>query len=101
MRVIIKILQDHLSRCFLFINNIGVKGPKIIYNDKEMTSSIRKYVLEHIQWLDRILADLERADYTISGAKSQFCIADIRVIRYLYDIEDRHPDTAKIIKILK
>src|SRR6266536_2863163 len=71
MRVIIKILQDHLSRCLLFIDDIGVKNPKIIYNNKKMAPDIRKYVLEHIQWLDEILADLERASYTISGAKSQ------------------------------
>jgi len=58
-------------------------------------------VLEHIQWLDGILADLERAGYTISGAKSQFYIAGIRVVGYLCDIEGRYPDTAKIIKILK
>ena len=101
IRVITKIFQDHLSRYLPFINNIGVKGPKTIYNNKEMTPNIRKYVLKHIQWLDRILADLERTNYTISDAKSQFYIADIRVIRYLYDIEDRHPDTSKIIKIFK
>ncbi len=66
-----------------------------------MAPNIRKYILEHIQWLDGILADLERTDYTISNVKSQFCIIDIRVIGYLCDIEDRHPDTTKIIKILK
>src|SRR6266536_2411186 len=48
IRVIIKILQDHLSRYLLFINDIGVKGPKIIYNNEEMAPSIRKYVLEYI-----------------------------------------------------
>ena len=28
-------------------------------------------------------------------------MADIRIIEYLCDIEGRHPDTAKIIKILE
>ena len=28
-------------------------------------------------------------------------MAGIRVVGYLYDIEGRHPDTAKVIKILK
>src|SRR6266536_1275613 len=58
IRVITKILQDHLSRYLPFINDIEVKGPKTIYNNEETASDIRKYVLEHIQWLDRILADL-------------------------------------------
>ncbi len=66
-----------------------------------MILSIRKYVLEYIQWLNRILADLECAGYTISDVKSQFCMAGIRVVRYLCDIEDRHSDITKIIKILK
>ncbi len=66
-----------------------------------MVSGIRKYVLEHIQWLNGVLIDLERASYTISGAKSQLYMVDIRVIGYLCDIEDRHPDTTKIIKILE
>jgi len=48
VRVITKILQDHLSRCLPFIDHIGVKGPKIIYNNEEMISGIRKYVLEYI-----------------------------------------------------
>ncbi len=66
-----------------------------------MAPGIRKYVLKYIQWLDEVLTDLKRADYTISSVKSQFYIADIRVIKYLYNIEDRQPDTAKVIKILK
>ncbi len=51
--------------------------------------------------MDRVLADLERTGCTISGAKSQFYMAGIKVIGYLCDIEGRHPDTAKIIKIFK
>ena len=51
--------------------------------------------------MDEILADLECAGYMISGVKSQFYMVDIRIIGYLCDIEDRHLDTAKIIKILK
>ena len=66
-----------------------------------MAPNIRKYVLEHIQWLDGILADLERTGYTISDAKSQFYIVDIKIIRYLCDIEGRYPDTTKVIKIFE
>ena len=70
IRVITKILQDHLSRCLSFIDDIGIKNPKIIYNNEKMTPGIRKYMLEHIQWLDGILTDLKYADYTISDTKS-------------------------------
>jgi len=49
IRVITKILQNYFSRYFLFIDDIGVKGPKTTYNNKKMAPNIRKYVLKHIQ----------------------------------------------------
>ena len=58
------------------------------------------YVLEHIQSLDKVLADIERAGATISGIKSQFCMAGLKVVGFVCDINGRHPDTAKVIKIL-
>ncbi len=44
---------------------------------------------------------VERAGYTISGAKSQFCIDGIRIVGYICGAEGRSPDTAKVIKILE
>jgi hypothetical protein len=48
-----------------------------------------------------VLANLERAGLTISGAKLQFCIEGIKVVGYVCDIEGRKPATAKVIKILE
>ena len=56
--------------------------------------------MEHTQNLDQVLADLERAGVTISGVKSQFCRAGIKIVRYICDADGRHPDTSKILKIL-
>ena len=52
---------------------MGAKGPKTKYNNKEVAPGIRRYILEYIQNLDKVLADLERAGVTIARAKSQFC----------------------------
>ena len=52
---------------------MGVKGPKTKYNNEEVALGIRRYILEHIQNLDKVLADLEKAEVTIAEAKSQFC----------------------------
>lgn len=82
-RIVAKILQAH---CALpFIDDIGVKGPKTDYGGEEILPDIRRFVLEHIQWLDRVLADLEHAGCTISGAKSQFCMAGLKIVGYICD----------------
>jgi hypothetical protein len=51
------------------MNDISVKGPKTTYNNEEVISKIRKYILEHIIWINKILTNLKRVGCTISGAK--------------------------------
>ncbi len=101
-RITTKILQEHIPRLYFpFLDDIGVKGFKIRYDDARMFSGIRRFILEHIQRLDTILANLERAGATVSENKSQFCMAGIKVVGYIYNSEDRHPDVSKITKILE
>ena len=83
------------------MDDIGVKGPRTIYNNEKAIPGIRKYMLEHIMWLDGVLADLERAGCTISGPKSQFCMPGIRIVNFICDYLGRYPDSAKVIKIVK
>ena len=42
---------------------------------------------------------MERAGVTIAGAKSQFCRAGLKIVRYICDADGRHPDTSKVLKI--
>jgi hypothetical protein len=101
VRVVNKIIADHVPHHALpFVDDIGVKGPKTTYNNEFILPGVRRYVMEHIQWLDGVLADIERAGCTISGEKSQFCCEGLRVVGFVCDVEGRHPDTAKVIKIL-
>jgi hypothetical protein len=51
--------------------------------------------------MDRVLANLERAKYTISGVKSQFCMPGFRIMGFIYDALERHPNIFKMIKIMK
>src|SRR2546423_9124704 len=46
-------------------------------------------------------ADLERAGATISAEKSMFCMAGLKIVGYVCDANGRHPDSAKILKILE
>ncbi len=60
VRIVLKILAPHLrDRAKLFLDDFGVKKPKTIYNNEELAFGIRRYVFEHVQNLDKLLADLE------------------------------------------
>lgn len=101
MRIVLKILVLCLqNQAKLFLDDMEIKGPKIICNNKELVPGIRWYVVEHIQNLKKILADLEQVRVTIIGAKFQFCQASIEIVGYICDVNGCHLDTSKILKIL-
>ena len=76
VQIVTKILQDHIPHISRqFVENVGVKDPKTTYNNKEAAPGICCYMLEHIQSLDKVFADIKEAKATITRAKSQFCIS--------------------------
>lgn len=78
--IVLKILAPHLpDRAKPFLDDVAVKGPKKTYINEEVAPGIRRYVLEHIKNLDKLLALLERVGITIASAKSQFCQAGLRL----------------------
>lgn len=101
VRVINRILEDLIPKIARqFVDDLGVKGSKTWYNFEEVLPGIRRAVMEHVQNLDKVLAAIERAEGTVSGEKSQFCFSGLKIVGYICDCEGRHPDTAKVIKIL-
>ena len=101
VRINYKILEAQIPHnAEPIVDDVGVKGPKTKYNNELVAPGIRRYIKEHLQPLDEVLADFERAGVTISKAKSQFAMPGIRIVGYICDYEGRHPDTAKIIKIV-
>jgi Integrase zinc binding domain/RNase H-like domain found in reverse transcriptase/Reverse transcriptase (RNA-dependent DNA polymerase) len=104
VRVITKILQDWIPHVALpYLDDIGVKGPRTRYNEEEVPGlpGVRRFMLEHIQNLDRVLADIERSGTTIAAEKSKFCMAGLKVVGFVCDADGRHPDKAKVVKILE
>ncbi len=80
VRIVIKILVAHLrDRAKQFLDDWRVKEPKTTYNNEEVPLGIWRYILEYIPYLDSVLANIEYAGVTISGAKSQFCQAGIKI----------------------
>ncbi|KIW21975.1 uncharacterized protein PV07_12622 [Cladophialophora immunda] len=92
VRITNDILRGRIpDRTRLFLGDIAIKGPKTDYGQQEVAPGIRKYVLEHIQDLDEVRLDLERAGATIAGPKLQLCVVGIEVVGYICDKEGRHP----------
>jgi hypothetical protein len=52
-----------------FLDDVGVKGPYTNYDGEEALPGIQRFILEHIQNLDKTLDRIERAKASI-GAKS-------------------------------
>ena len=67
---------------------------------KEVVPGVRRYVLEAIIWLDKVLADIERAVATISGEKSQFLMSSIKVVAHICGQGGRTPKQIKIQQIV-
>ena len=100
--VVIKILTAHITaRCRLFLDDVRVKKVKNIYENREVMSEIRLFVLKHIQWLNIVLINLELVECIISEKKSQFCMFDIKIINFVCDSNDRSSNNFKIIKIVE
>ena len=83
-----------------FMDNITVKGTKTTYRGKETLPGVCYYMLKYIQWLDTVLADLERVGCTISSAKSQFCMPKIVIVGYLCNGNRQLLEALKVAKII-
>ena len=56
VQIVTKILEDLIPDVSLpFLNDIGVKGLYTTYGNEEVCPGVRRYVMEHIQSLDRML----------------------------------------------
>ena len=103
VRIIIEIFRKHIItlRCWSFIDDISVKNSRSNYDRKEIFSEIRLFIMKHVQWLNAVLMNLEKASCTILNEKSQFCIFELKTFDFVCDSNNRFSKTAKIIKILE
>ena len=105
-----KVLQHQIlqGRCEPFIDDVAAKPPsRSTYHNADGKSKIstipgvRLYILEAIQSLNEVLADIERAGRTISGFKSAFVCEGLKIVAFVCDSEWRHPVTDKVRKIVE
>ena len=72
VRIIIEIFKKHIvaSRCWSFVDDINVKDSRSNYDEKEILSEIRLFIMKHVQWQNAIFVNLEKTNCTISNEKS-------------------------------
>lgn len=99
-RANMKILADHWPDTLPFMDDITCGGPRSDYGNEEALPGIRRYVLEHIIQLDAVLADVERAGATVSGAKCHWGKDRLVVVGYEVSPEGRYPNQKKVEKIV-
>jgi hypothetical protein len=56
----------------ILVDNVGVNGPNSRYGEEQVEDlpGVHKLLMEHLQNLDNLLANVGRAGATISGVKS-------------------------------
>ena len=100
VRIANKILEAVSDIAGAFVDDIGIEGPREDYDGEEVEPGIRRYILEHIQNIDKTLCEIERAGATVSGAKTQWCKPGVKIVGFVCDLEGRHPESSKVAKIL-
>ena len=102
VRVVSRILEKHFPyKGIAFLDDVAVKGARTTYEDKEALLGVRKYMLEHIQQLNRVLANFKRARCTIARAKSQFYMPSIKIVGFFYNARGRYLDNGKVTSIIE
>jgi hypothetical protein len=103
VRIMNLILMDHISHdARPFLDDVGIKGPKTRYNNEVIhdgKGDMRRFVVEHIVTLDKVLCDMERAGLTIHGGKLQLLCTQMKIVGYVTNAQGRHPDAARIQKL--
>lgn len=87
--------------CKVFLDDIGIKGPRRQSNERRCCLGIWRVVMEHKTNLDHVLADLERVGNTIPDLKSLRCQPAITIVRFLCNEKVRLPDSQKVEKLVK
>ena len=100
VRVITCIIRDLMPDiCRAFLDDLYIKGPTTDYDGEELEPGLRRFIVEHIQNIDKVLLNCELAGAIIAAVKSQWCCTWAIVVGYLCGGLGREPDRAKVIKI--
>ena len=86
----------------LYVNDINVKDLKTKYENEEISelSKIQRFIMKHLQNINCILTDLKCAELMLAVLKLMFCFLKMKLIRFIYNENERYLDSKKIAKII-
>lgn len=81
---------------------MNVKDFELKYNDEKVLKllKVRKFIIKHLQNLDNVLVNIKRFKIMIIKTKLKFCISEIKMIKFVYNMNKRHFNKEKMIKIV-
>ena len=87
---------------FLYVNDVSIKGSMIWYENKEISelSEIQRFIMKHFQNIDYILINLKHTELTLIVLKLMFCFLRMKLVKFIYNENERHSDSKKIAKII-
>lgn len=99
-RAMNRVLAEYIpTLCRPFLDDIGIKNSTREKNSTHCLPNIRKYVLEHINTVEKILRRLQEVGLTISGEKSKFGYDKAIILGELVTEDGRLPDPEKLSKL--
>ena len=86
----------------LYVNDVNIKGLKTKYENKEISelSEIQRFIMKYLQNINYILINLKCAELTLIIFKLMFCFLRIKLIRFIYNENERYLNSKKIVKII-
>jgi hypothetical protein len=87
-----------------FVDDLPMKGCMVSSKNEELVGNgCRKFVADHIEDVERILARLEESNLTLSAEKSSFGVSEITVVGHLCGPYGRRPNPLKVnvIQLMK
>lgn len=100
MCVMKQILVDISEDCDVFLDDISVKGPISRYDEEKVLSEVHCFMFEHLQSLSWILYNIELVRDSVAAEKCYFLVEAMKIVGFVCDFNDWHPEKTKIIKIL-
>lgn len=106
-RIMAFIFAEELHRIMkLYVDDVVANGPRVKEEEdevqrEEVAPGVRRFVYEHVKFLNVVLHKMKRYGGTFSGGKLQIGVPEIEVVGYLCSAEGRRLTRDAIAKIMK
>jgi hypothetical protein len=86
--------EENLEKLRVYVDDVVVQGPRTQYitdagQPELVAPGIRRFVYEHLTWLNTVLHKMKRVGGTFSGGKLQLAVPAIEMVGYLCSAEGR------------